>query len=467
MVALGGDGGEGFFESVFFGLHRIVLFAKAAEARRQRLRFGLPVIALLGEFGESLLVGVAGGGELAGERVVRGAEGGVLAVERGVGCAVLLFGGGEFGGKGLGLRAEVVALGGGVAERFAERALGDLQGLVLGVEFFQSGRVRLLRRRQFRGERVGFGAQGVAFIADFRAGFLMRRAGGGGFGGEGFAGGVRVGELAGDGRFFGAEFFVRGAEFAVRLGLGVVRLAGGGEFAFEGGALLLPGGGEGVRFREQVLAFLLRGVALVGELFFFRLQLADGRVAARACGFEFAGEPGALGAEILAGGGGDGNGGQRGGEFRGEAGLFAAEFFVRRAELGERLHGLAARGFGGGVLPGGLRGFVLRFFHERGFFLRRAQFGGKALALLVRGAEFVPEFFHGGGEAAVFFGGLFPVRRARGHGELRGERVLFPGDGIALGEQFFDAPAVALDVFLELRHGPRLPRLRRRRRPET
>ena len=149
---------------------------------------------------------------------------------------------------------------------------------------------------------------------------------------------------------------------------------------------------------------------------------------------------------------------------------------MRLAELGERLLGCAARGFGGGALLGSFRGLqtghrrlVLRLFGERGVFLRCAQFGGKALALLMRGAEFVLQFFHGGGEAAVFRGGLPPVRRLRGRagGELRSERVFFRSDGVPLGEQFFDAPAVAFDVLLELRRGPRLPRLRCRCRPKV
>ena len=391
-----------------------MLLAQPADFRRQRLRFRLPVVALLSQFGGRAFVRVARGDELAGERFVGRAEGGVVVVERGVGCAVLLPGGGEFGGQGFGFGAELVAVGGGIAERFAERALGDLQRRVLGAELPESGRVGLLRGGEFGGERVGFGAERVAFGGQFRV-----------------------------------RFFVRGA--------------GRGEVAVEGGALLLAGGGGGVHFGEQLLAFLLRGVALVGELLFFGLEFGDRRVAARAGGCEFAGELGARGAEIFSRGRGHRDSRERGREFRGEAGLFAAEFFVRGAELRERLRGLAAGGFGGGVQLGDARGFGLRLFGERGFFLRLTELRGKALALLVRGAEFVLEFFRRRGVAAVFRGDFLPVRLLRGRprGELRGERGLFPGDGIALGEQLFDAPAVALDVLFKLRHGPRLPRLRR------
>ena len=256
---------------------------------------------------------------------------------------------------------------------------------------------------------------------------------------------------------------MHGAGFAVRFGLGIARLAGGGEVAVERLALLLAGGFEGVDFREQRLAFLLRGVALVGELFAFGAVFRDRRIAAGAGGFEFARELGALGGDAPAVGLGGGDRRHGGGEFRGEPGFFGGGFFVRGAKLGERLLGLAARGFGGGVQLGGLGGvklrgggFALRFFGVRGFFLRLAELGGKAVALLAGGGEFLPERFH--------VGGIFHHGGCGGSGgEPGGERVFFGGEAVALGEQFFDALAVAVDVGLELLDGPRLPRLGRRR----
>ena len=485
-VALGGAFVEGALQRADAGFEFAVRLAQPFQFRGERYHPGLPAVGFRDQFGLCVFVSVAGGGELAEEGVVglfslgdflaecvaRRAQGGALPVKGGERFAVQLPGSGEFRGKRVGGVAQMVALGGEFAERFFKAVLRGLQAVALAAQRVEGGGVRLAERSEFLVERLRIRGEPIAAGGQVCDGGLVRGLGRGGLGGERLVGGPDLGELRGESGLFAGELFVRRAEFGVRLCVGLAGLADGGKFAPGVLADLLHGGGHGIEVGEQCLAFLLRGVALVGELFTFRAELGDRRVAACAGGFEFAGELGPLGGERLAGAGcRSGDGGERCRELPGEGGLLFVELLMARAELDERLLGLAAGGFGCGELFGrfgdsllGGVGVGLRLFSGGGLLRGFAELRGKALAVLVCGGEFLLELLYCGvGRPGALAGGLLPALglRCPSGGELRGERLLFSGDAVALAEERLNPAAVVFDVGFELLHGAGLPGFRR------
>ena len=208
QVALGGEVGEGFSERGFVARRLVALPTEGGVLGGERLALRLPLAAFAGEFGLDALVLFLQTGELGGDGVVRGVRVGefpgqgvlrvaecfALAVDFGESFAVLLPGGGEFGGKRAGLPAEKVALGGEVGEGFVQRIFACFELIVVAADVCD-----------VRGQRLRLRFPVVALLGEAGLGRVVRLLHGSQLGGQRVVLGFRGGEFPGERVLRGGE----------------------------------------------------------------------------------------------------------------------------------------------------------------------------------------------------------------------------------------------------------------------